>query len=202
MPTTVSGEPHDPAPAASRATADSAASRERAEAISTLFREHNRALVNFLLTRLPSEAEAREVAQEAYVRLLQLDQPVAVSFLRWYLFKIAKGIAVDRHRQRTARQRLDKFDVFAGLDVTSPTESSAMAADELAVLLSALRELPQKCQQAFLLHRFRDLSTTEVAARMGLTDRMIRKYVRRALVYCRLRAEGLSREEAMRQVEP
>ncbi|MGQ0835682.1 MAG: RNA polymerase sigma factor [Gammaproteobacteria bacterium] len=175
---------------------------DRAEAISALFREHNRALVQFLLTRLPNEAEAKEVAQEAYVRLLQLDQPVAASFLRWYLFKIAKGIAIDHYRQRVVRERLDRLDLFDDLDVSSPTESSVMASDELALLLSALRELPRKCQQAFLLQRFRDLSTLEVAAIMGLTDRMVRRYVKRALIYCRLRIEGLSREEAMRQVEP
>lgn len=172
---------------------------ERAAAISALFREHNRALVNFLLTRLPNEAEAREVAQEAYVRLLQLDRPMAVSFLRWNLFKIAKGIAVDRYRQRVTRVRLDRLDVFDDLDLSSPTENSVMASDELALMLATLRELPRNCQQAFLLHRFRDLSTVEVAKVMGLTDRMVRKYVQRALVYCRLRIDGVSKEEAMRQ---
>ncbi|MBL8269827.1 RNA polymerase sigma factor [Steroidobacter sp.] len=177
-----------------------ASQRQRAEAISELFREHNRALVHFLLTRLPNEAEAREVAQEAYVRLLQLDKPIAASFLRWTLFKIAHGIAVDRHRQRTVRVRLDRLDAVDELDVSSPTENSVMASDELAQVLATLRELPRNCQQAFLLHRFRDLSTVEVAQQMGLTDRMVRKYVQRALVYCRLRLDGWSKEDAMRQV--
>jgi RNA polymerase sigma factor (sigma-70 family) len=177
-----------------------APSGERREAISALFREHNRALVQFLLTRLPTESEAKEVAQEAYVRLLQLDQPVAVSFLRWYLFKIAKDIAVDRHRQRTVRERLDQLDGFAELDISSPTENSVMASDELALLLTALRELPRKCQQAFLLQRFRDLTTQQVAATMGLTDRMVRRYMHRALLYCRLRVDGMTREDALREV--
>lgn len=179
---------------------DPASQRQRAEAISELFREHNRALVHFLLTRLPNEAEAREVAQEAYVRLLQLDKPIAASFLRWTLFKIAHGIAVDRHRQRTVRVRLDRLESVDELDVSSPTENSVMASDELAQVLATLRELPRNCQQAFLLHRFRDLSTVEVARQMGLTDRMVRKYVQRALVYCRLRLDGWSKEDAMRQV--
>lgn len=58
-----------------------AASGHAAE-VAALFREHNRTLVNFLLARLKSEHDAREVAQEAYVRLLQLDRPGGVSFLR------------------------------------------------------------------------------------------------------------------------
>lgn len=173
----------------------------RAEAISRLFRDHNAALVNFLLTRLHNEAEAREVAQEAYVRLLQLDQPVAMGFLRAYLFRIAKGIAIDRHRQRTTRERIDHQFTDDELNIASPTESSIMAADELTVLLAALRELPRNCQQAFLLHRFKDLSTVEVAERMGMTDRMVRKYVKRALLYCRLRSQGMDKAQALKELQ-
>jgi RNA polymerase sigma factor (sigma-70 family) len=180
------------------ASIDDANARARAAEISNLFREHNRALVNFVLSRVANEQEAKEVAQEAYVRLLQLDQSVAVSYLRWHLFKIARNIAVDRHRQLTIRTRLDQLDVFEDLELRSPTESSVMATDELDKHMAALRELPPKWQQAFLLHRLRDLSTVEIAARMGLSDRMVRNYVRRTLLYCRLRSAGLPMELALK----
>lgn len=137
----------------------------RSAAISQLFRDHNRALVNFLLTKVPSEQEAREVAQEAYVKLLQLDQPVAASILRWYLFKIARRIAIDRHRQRASRARVHRLDLDEDLDLDNPTESRVIASEELARLLEALRELPQKCQHAFLLQRFQGLTPPQVAAR-------------------------------------
>ena len=60
------------------------------------------------MTRLRDEHEAKEVAQEAYVRLLQLDRPGAVSFLRSYLFKTAANIAIDRARQRATHARLQQ----------------------------------------------------------------------------------------------
>lgn len=185
----------------SEGTAPTAAEEGRAQAISRLFQDHNAALLSYLVARLRNEAEAREVAQEAYVRLLQLDQPVATSFLRAYLFRIAKGIAIDRHRQRTTRERLDQQSVVEELSLVSPIESSVMAENELAVLLAALRELPLNCQRAFLLHRFNDLSTVEIAERMGVSDRMVRKYIKRALMYCRFRVEGMSEEDALREVQ-
>jgi RNA polymerase sigma-70 factor (ECF subfamily) len=171
----------------------------RAEAISQLFREHNRALVNFLLTRLHDEQEAKEAAQEAYVKLLQLDQPVASGILRWYLFKIARCIAIDRQRQHSTRGRLDRLEVFDELDAGNPTEGQAMASDELARLQSALDELPRKHRRVFMLQRFEGLSTAQIAAQMGLTDRMIRHYIQRGLVYCRFRLEGASRADARRE---
>jgi len=201
----VSATPNDlnPGRAEADARADEAEpdSRARADAISNLFREHNRSLVRFILTRVGNEQEAKEVAQEAYVRLLQLDQGVGVSYLRWYLFKIARHIATDRYRQRGIRARLDSKDTAPDLDLISPTEQSVLAADELARLMAALKELPATCQRAFLLHKFHGLATTEVAERMDITDRMVRRHLRRALMYCRFRLDGLSMNEAQRRVQ-
>src|SRR5271163_4210660 len=60
-----------------------------------LFREHNDALVRFLSARLGSYQDAREVAQEAYVRLLNLDRPEASNFLKALLYKTAANLAID-----------------------------------------------------------------------------------------------------------
>src|SRR5450432_662785 len=80
----------------------------RASVVERLFREHNEALIRFLRGRVGSHNEALEVAQEAYVRLLSLDQPGAVSYLRAFLFKTAANIAIDR------RRRNQIFDKAAG----------------------------------------------------------------------------------------
>jgi RNA polymerase sigma-70 factor (ECF subfamily) len=184
--------------AARDATSGETPALTRAEEISRLCREHNRELIKFLLTRVRNEQEAKDVAQEAYMRLLQLDGPVGVGYLRWYLFKIARNIAADHYRHSRIRARLSELDTAAEVDPSSPTENSAIAADQLAALLSALKDLPESCQKAFLLHRFRGLSTVEVAKCMHITDRMVRNHVRRALLYCRFRCDGLTKTEALR----
>ena len=88
------------------------ASANHNEAVSELFRANNRALISFLLTHLSNESEAREVAQEAYIKLLQLDRPEAVSFLRSYLFRIAANLAIDRIRRRNRKDRIERLDLF------------------------------------------------------------------------------------------
>jgi RNA polymerase sigma factor (sigma-70 family) len=178
------------------------AAEDRASTISRLFREHNRTLVGFLRARLHDEQEAREIAQEAYVRLLQLEQPGVSSFLRAYLFRIAANLAVDRIRQRRSRARLDQLDAIDEFLDEATAERVTIAGQELALLKQAVDELPAKCQQAFRLHKLEDRPLAEVAAGMGLTERMVRKYIARALVYIRLRREGVSAEQAHAQVTP
>src|SRR5688572_18406531 len=88
-------------------SADRSADGSRSDVVRRLFEEHNRSLLGFLVHKLNSEAEAHDVAQEAYVRLLQLEEPSAVSFLKAYLFRIADNLAVDRLRHRRVLE--DRF---------------------------------------------------------------------------------------------
>ena len=182
------------------ATCDPGSDDDRANSVSRLFREHNRTLVGFLYARLRNEQEAREVAQEAYVKLLELERRNAVSFLRSYLFRVAENLAVDRIRQRRSRGRLDQLDSLDDFLSEATGERAAIAGQELALLKRAVEELPSKYQQAFRLHKLEDRSFAEVATTMALTERMVRKYVARALVYIRLRREGCPAMEAQQQM--
>jgi RNA polymerase sigma factor (sigma-70 family) len=177
--------------------------RERADAVSDLFRNHNRMLIRFLQAKLQNEHEAREIAQEAYVRLLELGRTGAVGFLRAYLFKIASNLAVDRLRSRSARERIDALqpDVFEEWANQRPVENQVVAAEEVRVFWACLGELPVHHRQAFILSRLENLSTAEIGKRIGKSDRMVRRYLVHVLIYCRYRIEGLSVAAANKRTE-
>lgn len=153
-------------------------------ALTRLFEEHNSSLVRLLRAKLRSDQEARDVAQEAYLRLLQLDQLDKVSYLRQYLFRTALNIATDRLRSNTVRDAAHRDPVFnRHSDEISP-ERTALAHEELKMVEAALNSLPAKIRYAFLLHRIHDLSVAEVAVRLGVTERTIRNYLVKALLSC------------------
>lgn len=168
--------------------------------ISRLFKEHNRTLVLFLAARLKNEQTAREVAQEAYVKVLQLEQPGAISFLRSYLFRVAGNLAIDRLRQDQTRARHDRKDSFEDFIEESMAERAALAQDELASLKKIIRELPPRYGQAFQWHCLQELSFEETAKQMGLRPRMVRHYITLSLVYIRFRRQGLSPAAAWERV--
>jgi RNA polymerase sigma factor (sigma-70 family) len=158
---------------------------EHAERISRLFSEHNEALIQFLATRLRSVQEAKEVAQEAYVRLLSLEDSGAVSFLRAFLFKTAANLAVDRIRSRNRqRQALDAGLCDESRETPTPDREAA-SAQEMEIVRRLVGELPPKCRRAFLLHRVHGAEFSEIAKEMGLSERMVRHYVLRAVLNCR-----------------
>jgi RNA polymerase sigma-70 factor (ECF subfamily) len=143
-------------------------------------------LIRFLALRLRSQQEAREVAQEAYVRMLKLDQPEAVGFLRAFLFKTAANLAVDRIRHEQMARRVSRGSSFMEVLTAHPgPEQSANDAQELRLAERLIEDLPPKCRRAFLLHKIYGLDIPDIAKQMGLGERMVRTYVVRALLYCR-----------------
>ncbi len=153
--------------------------------VERLFAEHNRSLIRFLRTRLRSEQEARDVAQEAYVRLLQIDQPGTISFLRAYLFRTALNIATDRMRADGIRQIAHQDPVFDDVPTEPDPERAALAREQLRIVTESLRELPPKPRLAFVWHRISDMSIPDVAERLEVSERMVRNYIVQALVHVR-----------------
>jgi RNA polymerase sigma factor (sigma-70 family) len=168
------------------------AGRSHSEEVADLVREHNQSLHAFLMARVGDPHEAREVAQEAYVRMLQLDRPGAVGYLRGYLFKTAANIAIDRARERNNRARLMRNEfVDEPQDELSP-DRHALGKEEMDTLRLALNELPERMRRSFLLRHVEGLNAPRIADAMGVSARMVHKYLHRAGLYCQLRIQGYS----------
>jgi RNA polymerase sigma factor (sigma-70 family) len=185
---------HDPGEPRVSVDRESARGETRGAVVERIFREHNESLIRFLRTRLPSAQDAKEVAQEAYVRLLQLDQPEAIGFLRAYLFKTAAHIATDRLRHRQIVRQNEESSALETFDMASPLEK-LVAQQDLDIVNMALEELSPKCREVFLLRRLGNLHTEEVARQTGIGGRMVRLYVAQALVHCH---RSLKRAHALR----
>jgi len=160
--------------------------------VAALFREHNRALLAFLQCRLGSLADAQELAQEAYVRMLTLEHPEQIDSLRAFLFRIAANLAVDRLRMRKLREAPPMDEVMEPapeLHLAPVPERHVSAAEQWRELQAALRELPAKTSRAFVLHAIEGRDFETIAQSMKLSARMVRYHVTRALAHCRARVE-------------
>jgi RNA polymerase sigma-70 factor (ECF subfamily) len=168
------------------AEAEPAAADSRSALVERLFRDHNEALIRFLRGRVGSRNEALEVAQEAYVRLLSLDEPGAVSYLRAFLFKTAANIAIDRRRRDQSYDKVTGAgQLFTQFSEERTPEREVAAEQTLRHLGNLIESMPAKCQASFVLSQIHGLDAATIAGQLGITDSMVRKYVVRALLHCR-----------------
>jgi len=157
----------------------------RSAVVERLFREHNEALLRFLRGRVGSHNEAREIAQEAYVRLLSLDQPGAVSYLRAFLFKTAANIAIDRRRRNQTFDKVASGQLFSELAENRTPERQLSGEQTVRHLGMLIQSMPPKCREAFVMNQIQGLDAATIATQLGISDSMVRKYVVRALLHCR-----------------
>ena len=166
------------------------ANRTDSSDVESIFREHNDSLVRFIAAKVGSRQEACEIAQEAYVKILSLHNREAVSFLRAFLFKTAANLATDRLRSRSRRSFIvNSGNLESGGFDFSP-DRKLEGEQSIALLREAIDELPQRCREAFLLYRIEEMTCGQVAERLGLQERMVRRYIARALEYLRTRVNG------------
>lgn len=159
-------------------------SRERSEALAEIARNHHAALVRFLALRTGSTEDAKEIVQEAYAKVLALDRPGTISLLAGYLWRVAANLAIDRGRQRVARSQAQVALPLG--DSIASTESVVELRERLAIVERAISELPPRCHQAFLLRIVEGQRFAQVGREMGITERMAKLHVARAMQYLQL----------------
>ncbi len=159
----------------------------------TLAQQHQQSLERFLARKLDNPADAAEVAQEALLRIHRLNKPQALDNARAFLFQVASNLATDRLRRRALHNRflkneqnqlLEENIVDVNASGASP-EQILDAREQLQHIYAAIGELPDKCQQAFLLHRNSGMPYAAIAQELNVSVSSVEKYILQALKHCR-----------------
>jgi len=162
------------------------AAKVNSEFVMELFRAQSVPLLKYLTSRFRDREDAAEIAQEAWLRMYRLEHPEDLANPRAFLFQMASNLGVDRARHSAIATRFHQTEqATARQEVHPSAEFSAAAQESLALISDALRELPEKCRHAFILHRGRDLSYPEIATELGVSTSMVEKYIIRALRHLR-----------------
>ncbi|MBL8270063.1 RNA polymerase sigma factor [Steroidobacter sp.] len=143
-----------------------------------LFREHNDALLSYAYARVRSWADAKDVVQEAYVRVFDLGRERPINHLRAYLYKTVHSCATDWMRRRSVREGFARLECFHVDSEVSSVEQTWLMRDEIK---RAMEALPPKCRQALFLVNIRGLSYEEAAESMQIKALSVRRLVQRAI---------------------
>jgi RNA polymerase sigma factor (sigma-70 family) len=158
--------------------------------VERLVREHGSALEAFLYRRTGSHADAIELAQETYVRMLQIKDMDAIRNPKAYMFSVAANLGTEHStRQGHARGTLDISDPVLEAELSHDPSFAEQIdhADRAARVREALAELPAKCRAAFYLKYGHGMSYEEIAQHLGVSMHMVKKYLSQAILHCRRR---------------
>lgn len=140
-----------------------------------------------LLGQLGQASAAEDALQETFLRMLRYRTLQDPGEVRALLYRVAASVVTDRHRHARSQQ-VEQHCALEDQDIVSadPQPDRVLAGQQqLALIKQAIGELPPRCRQAFLLHRFESLSYREIARRMGTSERTIENQIAHALAVCR-----------------
>jgi len=142
--------------------------------------------------------DALDAVQEAMIKLVGYRERPAEEWTPLF-WSILRRQVTDRHRRNTVRRRVM---TFLGRDDDSredplemlpdPGEDPARRhadAESWAALGRALRQLPRRQREAYLLRELQGLDVAETAAAMGCSDGSVKTHLSRAMAALRTHLE-------------
>lgn len=151
-----------------------------------------RPLLSFFSRRVHNHAEAEDLTQEVFVRLLGSASVADVVNADAFVFKIAANLLRDRGR-KAARWRFMEsvpaddesliHQLTQDLVEDRGPERVLLAREQLAAALKALDELGERTKNMFILFRLEHMKHRDIAALYGVSESTVEKQVMKATLH-------------------
>ncbi|MEZ2348145.1 RNA polymerase sigma factor [Terriglobus sp. RCC_193] len=160
-----------------------------ADAIAALVPRYGTLLFRVAHAALRNRAEAEDVVQETFVRVLQHHHTLQeVRDMRVWLVRIAWNLALDRRRRIRPSQMDDAF-AEALASATVPADKALAQSMHLRVVLDEMERLPKAERHVLLLNAIDEMGTAEIADVLQKSESAVRALLFRARTRLRARVE-------------
>jgi RNA polymerase sigma-70 factor (ECF subfamily) len=163
--------------------------------VERLVAEQYGTLLAFFRRRSRLAADAADLAQEVYLRMLRVNNPESIRNPQAYLFTVANNLAIEQgalNGRRANAVPVDEASAEPQLHALVAFDDDIDLQRRVARLSAVLMQLPPKCQQVVSLQYQQGLNHEQVAERLGVSTHMVKKYLAQALVLCRKRMRRLA----------
>jgi len=148
--------------------------------VADMFAREGSSLVRLARVFCDDRNAAEDLVQEAFIRLHRSagsirDVEKAPAFLRSIVINLARD-----HNRRGLMSLRHRSTAEAPKDPREPDEH-AVADEDAAALLTALRSLPERQRACLVLRYYEELSIAEVAATLHISKNSVKTHCRRGL---------------------
>lgn len=153
-------------------------------AMHALYVDHHGWLHGWLRKKLGCADNAADLAHDTFLRVLQKREPQILREPRAYLTTIARGLVINLwQRQALERAYLEELSLLPESEAPSE-ESRLLIFEALLQIESLLRALPPAVRSAFLWSQLDGLGYAEIADRLGVSTRTVKRHMVVAFEQC------------------
>jgi RNA polymerase sigma factor (sigma-70 family) len=189
---------------AARTTQSTPLNGPHTQRLAVLFKEEYPKLVHYMVSKTGSWPEARDVAAQAFAKVLESRSPETISFLKAYVYRAARNLATDRARSGAIRSRINRIVRHEFASTTPSPEPQFMQQERIKVLSAAIESLRPTRRMVLRWRMWDELPYAEIEARfaaegVSVNERTLLRWYAEALKDLRqaiLAAEEMPEERA------
>ena len=159
---------------------------------------HEPLLRSYLRQSLPSLADADDLVQDCFARMMRARAQGIVRSPKPLLFAIARNAVRDFIARKGRAELIPITETVedAVLVDGSDVVEAVCRSQELDLLADAIRSLPDRCREVLLLRKIKGLSQKEIAALLGIAEHTVEALAAKGTRRCAefLHARGLGKE--------
>lgn len=135
----------------------------------------------FLKKVTPPEAD--DLVQEVFAKLQARSVAAPVENIEGYLFRSAANVLISHYRDQAGHgwdrhRRLEEW--LEPREEISP-ERTLIGKQAIERVIASLQDMPARSREAFVLHRFEELTGPAIAQRMGISVKGVEALLARAM---------------------
>jgi len=164
-----------------------------AHAAAELLQEHRKELHGYLVRQIQCPETASDILQDAFLRVVHSKTPVGIKNPRAFLFRVVSNLAVDylRNSKRRSARYDDEAELTEQPDPAPSVDHLLYTQERIAHLRLAVSELPPRCREVFILHKFKHYPYSAIMNELGISESTVLKHLVKAMEHCRRRMQEL-----------
>jgi RNA polymerase sigma-70 factor (family 1) len=157
---------------------------------SIFFKDHVKALRNFLTYKFGNSEQAEDVTQEAFIKLWQNCKDVPLAKAKSFLYTVANNISLNQYSHQKVVLKYEKN--FSGSDKTYESPEFIIEEEQFKnKLLTAIQNLNETQRVAFLMNRIDGKKYHEIAEELNISVKAVEKRIHIALVELRKQIDNI-----------
>jgi RNA polymerase sigma factor (sigma-70 family) len=153
-----------------------------------IFKDHSKALRNFIYYKCGDLDRAKDIMQEALIRLWENCAKIELDKAKTFLYTVSQRILIDNIRHDKVKLQFTKR---AEVNTANDPAFELIKKEFEQKLMQSISNMPETQREAFLMNRMDNMSYKEIADALEISVKAVEKRIHLALVYLKENVQEL-----------
>lgn len=157
---------------------------------SALYHDYWESLFKQIMRILLDEDEAADVVQQTFLDLLEMKEKIPeIKSVKSFLFIMGRNLAFKKLRRKLVSDTYREFYASQYKEESSLIEEWIVFKELDDLIEKEIEKLPNKMKEIFILSRHFEMSHLEIAKKLNISDKTVKKQISNALKIIRLKVD-------------